>query len=59
MPGCWSAVSNVNVPWLRGQSDTIAQCTVSDRATLMPLPVMSYAAIHKQSSRVSSQVLVR
>ncbi len=31
----------------------------SDRAALIPFPVTSYGAIHKQSGRVSSQALVR
>ena len=44
---------------LRGQSDTIAQGLGNDRAALMPLPVTPYDASHKQSSRVSSQALVR
>jgi len=59
MSSYWTTTSNVSVPWLRGQSDTIAQCLVSDRAALMPLPVILYGVIRKQSSRVSSQALVR
>ncbi len=44
---------------LRGQSDTITQSLVSDRSALMPFPVMPYDASYKQSSRISSQALVR
>ncbi|NMM26512.1 MAG: hypothetical protein HHJ12_04270 [Glaciimonas sp.] len=44
---------------LRGHTESIAQRFVHDRAALMPLPVATFDASHKQTSRVSSQSLVR
>ncbi|MEO6352707.1 MAG: IS21 family transposase [Burkholderiaceae bacterium] len=44
---------------LRGHAESIAQRFVHDRAALMPLPVAAFDASHKQTSRVSSQSLVR
>ncbi len=44
---------------LRGQSDTIAQPLVNDLAALMPFPITPHEDSHKQSSRVSSQALIR
>lgn len=44
---------------LRGHMESIAQRFVHDRAALMPLPVAAFDASHKQTSRVSSQSLVR
>jgi len=43
----------------RGHTESIAQRFVHDRAALMPLPVAAFDASHKQTSRVSSQSLVR
>jgi hypothetical protein len=44
---------------LRGQSETIAERLLRDRAALMPLPAAPFDASHKQTCRVSSQSLVR